>query len=312
MQDGFTDLNVGALKTENLQKSTDVQVLRIPLYKIMPNPYQPRKEFESEALAELADSIRQYGVLQPLLVAPGPEGNYILIAGERRLRASTMAGLEAVPVIISEYTTQQIAEIAMIENLQRKDLHYLEEAEGYEQLLRTFNLTQESMAARVGKKQSTIANKLRLLRLPESIRQQLHDSELTERHARALLKLPEKKQQQEVLNKIRHEHLTVRAAEMLVEKILKGAGKQPVRKPRVVIVNDVRIYLNSIKEIMKTVQTSGIPSSMEQVIDGDDVVVTLRIKNAKNVSRRIMPDYFDPCLWIRLCIMWITLVSRET
>lgn len=193
VQDGFTDLNVGALKTENLQKSTDVQVLRIPLYKIMPNPYQPRKEFESEALAELADSIRQYGVLQPLLVAPGPEGNYILIAGERRLRASTMAGLEAVPVIISEYTPQQIAEIAMIENLQRKDLHYLEEAEGYEQLLRTFNLTQESMAARVGKKQSTIANKLRLLRLPESIRQQLHDSELTERHARALLKLPEKK-----------------------------------------------------------------------------------------------------------------------
>ena len=281
VQDGFTDLNVGALKTENLQKSTDVQVLRIPLYKIMPNPYQPRKEFESEALAELADSIRQYGVLQPLLVAPGPEENYILIAGERRLRASTMAGLEAVPVIISEYTPQQIAEIAMIENLQRKDLHYLEEAEGYEQLLRTFNLTQESMAARVGKKQSTIANKLRLLRLPESIRQQLHDSELTERHARALLKLPEKKQQQEVLNKIRHEHLTVRAAEMLVEKILKGAGKQPVRKPRVVIVNDVRIYLNSIKEIMKTVQTSGIPSSMEQVIDGDDVVVTLRIKNAK-------------------------------
>lgn len=141
VQDGFTDLNVGALKTENLQKSTDVQVLRIPLYKIMPNPYQPRKEFESEALAELADSIRQYGVLQPLLVAPGPEGNYILIAGERRLRASTMAGLEAVPVIISEYTPQQIAEIAMIENLQRKDLHYLEEAEGYEQLLRTFNLT---------------------------------------------------------------------------------------------------------------------------------------------------------------------------
>ena len=186
MQDGFNDLNVETLKKKNLAKNIDVQVLQVPLSKIVPNPYQPRKEFESEALSELADSIRQYGVLQPLLVAPGKGGTYILIAGERRLRASTMAGLGTVPVIVSEYTTQQIAEIALIENLQRKDLHYLEEAEGYEKLVNTFHLTQESMAIRVGKKQSTIANKLRLLRLPVSVRNKLHDSELTERHARAL------------------------------------------------------------------------------------------------------------------------------
>lgn len=151
MQDGFNDLNVETLKTDHLQKNTDVQVLQVPLSKIVPNPYQPRKEFESEALSELADSIHQYGVLQPLLVAPGKDGTYILIAGERRLRASIMAGLGTVPVIVSEYTTQQIAEIALIENLQRKDLHYLEEAEGYEKLVNTFHLTQESMAIRVGK-----------------------------------------------------------------------------------------------------------------------------------------------------------------
>ena len=281
MQDGFNDLNVETLKTDNLQKTTDVQVLQVPLSKIVPNPYQPRKEFESEALSELADSIRQYGVLQPLLVAPGKGDTYILIAGERRLRASIMAGLGTVPVIVSEYTTQQIAEIALIENLQRKDLHYLEEAEGYEKLVNTFHLTQESMAIRVGKKQSTIANKLRLLRLPASVRKKLHDSDLTERHARVLLKLENEDLQKAVLQKVLKGHLNVRQTEALVEKTLKEAGKLNQKKPRFVIVNDVRIYLNSIKEIMETVKTSGIPSSMEQEMDGDDVVVTLRIKNVK-------------------------------
>ena len=275
MQDGFNDLNVETLKTDNLQKATDVQVLHVPLSKIVPNPYQPRKEFESEALSELADSIRQYGVLQPLLVAPGKDDTYILIAGERRLRASTMAGLGTVPVIVSEYTSQQIAEIALIENLQRKDLHYLEEAEGYERLVNTFHLTQESMAIRVGKKQSTIANKLRLLRLPGSVRKKLHDSDLTERHARVLLKLENEDLQKAVLQKVLKGHLNVRQTEALVEKTLKEAGKLNQKKPRFVIVNDVRIYLNSIKEIMETVKTSGIPSSMEQEMDGDDVVVTL-------------------------------------
>ena len=281
MQDGFNDLNVETLKTDNLQKATDVQVLHIPLSKIVPNPYQPRKEFESEALSELADSIRQYGVLQPLLVAPGKDDTYILIAGERRLRASTMAGLGTVPVIVSEYTSQQIAEIALIENLQRKDLHYLEEAEGYEKLVNTFHLTQESMAIRVGKKQSTIANKLRLLRLPSPVRKKLHDSDLTERHARVLLKLENEDLQKAVLQKVLKGHLNVRQTDALVEKTLKEAGKLNQKKPRFVIVNDVRIYLNSIKEIMETVKTSGIPSSMEQEMDGDDVVVTLRIKNVK-------------------------------
>ena len=280
-QDGFNDLNVETLKTDHLQKNTDVQVLPVPLSKIVPNPYQPRKEFESEALSELADSIRQYGVLQPLLVAPGKDGTYILIAGERRLRASIMAGLGTVPVIVSEYTTQQIAEIALIENLQRKDLHYLEEAEGYEKLVNTFHLTQESMAIRVGKKQSTIANKLRLLRLPVSVRNKLHDSKLTERHARVLLKLENEETQKAVLQKVLKGNLNVRQTEALVEKTLKENGKLDKKKPRIVIVNDVRIYLNSIRDIMETVKTSGIPASMEQDMDGDDVVVTLRIKNVK-------------------------------
>jgi len=281
VQDGFNDLNVETLKADNLQKNANVQVLQVPLSKIVPNPYQPRKEFESEALSELADSIRQYGVLQPLLVAPGKGDTYILIAGERRLRASTMAGLGTVPVIVSEYTTQQVAEIALIENLQRKDLHYLEEAEGYEKLVNTFHMTQESMAIRIGKKQSTIANKLRLLRLPVSVRNKLHDSDLTERHARVLLKLENEELQKAVLQKVLKGHLNVRQTETLVDKTLKEAGKLDQKKPRFVIVNDVRIYLNSIKEVMESVKNSGIPASMEQEMDGDDVVVTLRIKNVK-------------------------------
>ena len=281
MQDGFKDLNIEAVRSGKAKNNPDVQIIQVPLSKIIPNPYQPRKEFESEALSELADSIRQYGVLQPLLVAPGKDDTYILIAGERRLRASIMAGLGTVPVIVSEYTTQQIAEIALIENLQRKDLHYLEEAEGYEKLLTIFHLTQEAMAIRVGKKQSTIANKLRLLKLPIFVRNVLHDSELTERHARVLLKLEDEETQRDVLQKVLKDRLNVKQTEALVEKTLKEAGKPDRKKPRFVIVNDVRIYLNSIKEVMETVKASGIPSSMEQDMDGDDVVVTLRIKNVK-------------------------------
>ena len=281
MQDGFKELNIEAVKSGKTKNNPDVQIIQVPLSKIAPNPYQPRKEFESEALSELADSIRQYGVLQPLLVAPGKDDTYILIAGERRLRASIMAGLGTVPVIVSEYTTQQIAEIALIENLQRKDLHYLEEAEGYEKLLTIFHLTQEAMAIRVGKKQSTIANKLRLLKLPIFVRNVLHDSELTERHARVLLKLEDEETQRDVLQKVLKDRLNVKQTEALVEKTLKEAGKPDRKKPRFVIVNDVRIYLNSIKEVMETVKASGIPSSMEQDMDGDDVVVTLRIKNVK-------------------------------
>ena len=291
VQDGFKELNVDTVQTDVRKNgASDVHVIRVP---VVPNPYQPRKEFEPEALQELAASIRQYGVLQPLLVAPGPDGTYILIAGERRLRASGLAGLETVPVIVSDYTNQQIAEIAMIENLQRKDLHFLEEAEGYEKLLDTFHMTQETMAVKVGKKQSTIANKLRLLKLSPALRQKIHDSDLTERHARVLLKLDSDEEREAVVDKAVKDGLTVRQTEALVEKMLKAAGKQKKRKPRIVIVNDVRIYLNSIRQVMDMVRASGIPSSMDQSMDGDDVVVTLRIKNAKKKDRPTMVRQFS-------------------
>lgn len=278
VDDGFSILDTECGALNNRQTVREVKVVKVPIEKVIPNPYQPRKIFEDEALADLASSIAQYGVLQPLLVAPGKDDTFILIAGERRLRASKLVELQEVPVIVSEYTTQQIAEIALIENLQREDLHFLEEAEGYEQLMNEFMLTQEAMATRVGKKQSTIANKLRLLRLSGNVRQVLRDGELTERHARALLKLEEEEKQLEVLKVVIDKKYSVRQTEEYIEKLLEEAA--PKKRKRL-IVNDVRIYLNSIKQIVGTIKDSGIPVAMEQTIDGDEVVVSLRIKNMK-------------------------------
>lgn len=278
VDDGFsildTDFGLGERKAVS-----EVKVVKVPIDTIFPNPYQPRKNFDDAALEDLSASIAQYGVLQPLLVSPAEDGRYMLIAGERRLRASKMAKLAEVPVIISEYTSQQIAEIALIENLQREDLHYLEEAEGYEKLMNQFHITQEAMAARVGKKQSTIANKLRLLRLSAPVRKVLMDAELSERHARALLKLPDDEKRLEALETIVAKSFSVRQTEEYINKLLDGKSEE--KRKRMVIVNDVRIYLNSIKQVVDAVKTAGIPVAMEQTLEGDEVIISVRIKNQK-------------------------------
>lgn len=279
IDDGFSVLDTNCSILGENKAVKEVKVIKVPIDQIFPNPYQPRKTFDDSALEELADSIAQYGVLQPLLVTPAEDGRYLLIAGERRLRASRMAKLEEVPVIISEYTSQQIAEIALIENLQREDLHFLEEAEGYEQLMEQFHLTQEALAVRVGKKQSTIANKQRLLRLSAAIRKLLIEKNLSERHARALLRLDDDVLRMEVLQTVIARGYNVRQTEEYIAKLL--ADKQQEKRKRLVIVNDVRIYLNSIKQVVNSIKSVGIPVNMEQTIEGDDVVVSLRIKNQK-------------------------------
>lgn len=279
VDDGFSVLDTDCGIINNSNMISEVKVVKVAIDQIFPNPYQPRKNFDEEALRDLSASIAQFGVLQPLLVAPADNGRYMLIAGERRLRASKMAKLQEVPVIISEYTSQQIAEIALIENLQREDLHFLEEAEGYEKLMEEFHLTQEAMAARVGKKQSTIANKLRLLRLSDRIRKILVEGGLTERHARALLKLDDEEKQVQVLTVVIDNGYSVRQTESYIEKLLED--KKQEKKKRMVIVNDVRIYLNSIKQVVSAIKDVGIPVAMEQTVEGDDVIVSLRIKNMK-------------------------------
>lgn len=296
IDDGFSvlDADFSNLNQQTVQNGpvNEVKVVKIPTNQIFPNPYQPRKTFSDESLADLCASIKEYGVLQPLLVSPSDDGRYMLIAGERRLRASRMANLSEVPVIISDYTSQQIAEIALIENLQREDLHFLEEAEGYEQLMNEFHLTQEAMAARVGKKQSTIANKLRLLRLTGPVRKVLVDAGLSERHARALLKLEDETKRLEVLAVVVEKSFSVRQTEEYIAKLLDAGEKEKEKKRRLVIVNDVRIYLNSIKQVVNSIKDVGIPVNMEQTIEGDEVIISLRIKNQKKPKQGLGKPLF--------------------
>ena len=252
----------------------------LPLREIEPDPEQPRKRFDDDALNQLADSITENGLLQPIAVRPKKVGpGYIIIAGERRWRAARLAGLDEVPVIIKDVTDEQAAALALIENLQREDLHFLEEAEGYEQLMEQFHLTQEAMAARVGKKQSTIANKLRLLRLSPAVRKVLVDAGLSERHARALLKLDDDAKRLEVLEVVVAKNYSVRQTEEYINKLLED--NQQEKRRRMVIVNDVRIYLNSIKQVVNAIKDVGIPVNMEQTVEGDEVIVSVRIKNQK-------------------------------
>lgn len=279
VDDGFSILDTDCGIIDDKKVNTEVKVIKVPVEAIFPNPYQPRKTFDEGALADLSASIAQFGVLQPLLVAPSEDDRYLLIAGERRLRASRLAQLKEVPVIVSEYTSQQIAEIALIENLQREDLHFLEEAEGYERLMNEFSLTQDAMAERVGKKQSTIANKLRLLRLSIKVRNIITEAELSERHARALLRLEDEEKQLQALEVIISKKLNVRQTDEYISKLLEE--KKQEKRKRLVIVNDVRIYLNSIKKVVTSIKDVGIPVAMEQSIEGDEVVISVRIKNQK-------------------------------
>ena len=192
---------VSSIDNASILEDEIANIQEISVDLIVPNPYQPRKMFDDKALEELASSIREFGIIQPLLLRPSLNG-FELIAGERRLRAAKLAELLSVPAIVKEFSDKEAAELAMIENLQREDLHYFDEALGFQQLLLNFGFTQEELAKRVGKNQSTIANKLRLLKLTEDVRKKIMDINLTERHARALLKLDTEQTQVTVLENI--------------------------------------------------------------------------------------------------------------
>jgi len=214
-------------------------VQQVAVESIQPNPRQPRIHFKEEDLVDLAASIREHGVIQPLIVSPKSDGTFILIAGERRWQASQRAGLKTVPVITRQASNQELLEIALIENVQRADLNSLEEAEAYRQLVEEFNLSHDMVAKRVGKNRVTVTNTLRLLGLPDVVKQALVDGKLTEGHARALLALSTQKAQASAMQTVINLSLSVRQTEELVRKL---AGQKPVkaRKPtRNADVNDV-------------------------------------------------------------------------
>lgn len=200
---------------------------KLPLHKIEPNPDQPRRDFDPEELEELAESIRTHGVIQPLTVREMPNGYYQIIAGERRWRASRLAGLEEIPAVIIEADDKKAMELALIENLQRSDLNPVEEANGYDSLIREYGLTQEEAAARVGKSRPAVANALRLLSLCEGVLDKVRSGELTAGHARAILQLKSEKKQLEAAQKISALGLSVRQAEMLCKNMTREPEKQP-------------------------------------------------------------------------------------
>lgn len=262
-----------------------VEIQTVAIETIVPNPFQPRKIFNDEALQELSNSILEYGIIQPLLVRRTDAG-FELIAGERRLRASKLAGLTEVPVIIRELDDKEMAELAMIENLQREDLHFLEEALGYQTLLYSFGLTQDELARRLGKSQSTIANKLRLLKLPGDVQTILVDDNLTERHARSLLKIEDPKMQLEILNSVREKGMNVRETENYIEEVLEDISREMAKKnaPKqnvVKIIRDARIFINTINKVVSDIKKSGLNVTVKQDQDDDYVTINLRIPKRK-------------------------------
>ena len=241
----------------------------LPARAIKPNPAQPRSIFRQEALEELADSIRQHGVLQPLSVRRVGSG-YELIAGERRLRAAQMAGLGEIPCIVMNMDDRESAMTAMVENLQRQDLDFVEEAQGISALLQHWDMSQEQVARLLGKSQSAVANKLRLLRHSTEVLQRLRESGLTERHGRALLKLKTEEEKLAAISVIVQQSMNVARAEKYIQELQKTAEKGPQR------VN-VGSFLNNLSQSLARIQSSGIRAVSERRETEDEIVLTITI-----------------------------------
>ena len=245
---------------------TGRRVLYLSVDAIRANPDQPRKYFEPEALRELAESIGRYGILQPLTVRRGEDG-YELIAGERRLRAAKLAGLREVPCLAVRSDEEKSALLSLIENLQRQDLHYMEEAAAIAKLIAVYGLSQEQAAERLGKSQSAVANKLRLLRLSPACVALLREGGLSERHARALLRLSDENER----------GCNVAQAEAYIESVLQRAAVTPPRRRPTFIVKDVRLFLNTIRRSMGIMQRAGVDAACEREDTDEEIRLTIRI-----------------------------------
>lgn len=253
------------------------EVVQLEVNKIVPNRFQPRTIFDEEKIKELAQTIRTHGMIQPIIVRKIDDRNYELIAGERRWRAVTLLEWEHIPAIIRDLTDTETASIALIENLQREELTAIEEAKAYSQLLEMHSLTQEALAQRLGKNQSTIANKLRLLKLPEPVQDALMKKEITERHARALIKLKVEQKQLELLRLIIENDLNVKQTEEKIASMQKE--KKPKRKrPQLKgISKDVRIAMNTIRQSLNMVSDSGVKVESDEQELEDYYQITIKI-----------------------------------
>ncbi len=254
---------------------------------ICPNPVQPRKLFDDESLEELSRSIKDYGILNPLSVRIRGS-RYELVAGERRLRAAKLAGLKEVPCILLDVNMEDASLIALVENLQRRDLDFIEEANGINQLIRMFGMSQEEAARRIGKSQSAVANKLRLLKLPQDVLEGLRENGLSERHGRALLRLPEPEQQREVLMYIVDNSLTVAATDAYIDALLsQPEEEQRAEKPegkRTFVLKDVRVFLNTLSRSIDLMKQGGIAAGVRREETEDSLILTISIPKAREAK----------------------------
>ena len=258
------------------------QVLLLPPELIRPNPAQPRRCFDRESLQELAASIARHGLLQPISVRR-QDNCYELIAGERRLRAARLAGLTEIPCILFRLNEEQSGLMALVENLQRRDLDYWEEAEGISRLIQTYDLSQEEVARRLSKSPSAVANKLRLLKHSPAVRAALRERGLSERHARALLRLPEEAQRLRAVEVIAAGDFTVARTEAYVEALLKHS---PAQRPgrRKLQVRDVRLFLNSLEQHLDTLKQAGISGELQREETEAELILTIRLPKRQNTD----------------------------
>lgn len=270
---------------EHVLMQKDLKIENIAVDRVMPNPYQPRKAFSDAALQELANSILEHGLMQPITVRMIGD-SYELIAGERRLKATKLAGITTIPAVIVEVTTKDSAVLALIENLQRENLNFLEESQAYEAIMKDYGYTQQELANTLGKSQSTIANKLRILKLTPKVQDLLVENNLTERHARALLKLPSEEHQVAILEKVIKQELNVKRTEQLVEQMLVDITKEEMIKHKAnqkvkTYIRDMRLVTNTITEAVNLIQKAGIDAKYTMKEHADSYEIRIKIPTNK-------------------------------
>jgi len=277
----FQKAGAESLRKFSMDKSEQSTLEIIPVDYIRPNPYQPRRVFSEESLNELSQSIKRYGLLQPIAVRKLSQNYYEIIAGERRWRAVCRAGFTHIKAVVQMAIDEDSAMIALIENLQRENLHFFEEAEGYMSLMKEHGLTQEELARRLGKNQSTVANKMRILKLPTAVKEQISLYKLSERHARALLRLHNEDAQLKLIRDIKQKNLSVKLTEDLVERTLaKLYGEVPADMDKqhvVCLMRDYRIYLNTIKKALSRIKKSGVKVSYQACEYKDKVSISIEL-----------------------------------
>jgi len=272
-----------------MSKVNNGKVMDLPLGEVRRNPFQPRRDFNDLELRELAKSIETYGIIQPVIVRKTREG-YQLIAGERRYRACRMLGRPTIPALVQEMDDERAAAVSLIENLQRKELNYFEEAGAYARLLNDFGMTQEELAQKIGKSQSAIANKLRLLRLADELRSIILPDTITERHARALLKLNSVEMQKDVVRAIYERELNVKETEEVVERLrqnnLPQENKKHNRGQQIsMVIRDARIFLNTIKETVHRAKQTGINMLMVENDGEEEYEIVIRVPKVRRNSQ---------------------------